>query len=165
MYHNLLFTLVVCSLLVESVSRAADTAERPGLFQQRCGACHEGAGKLAEESLFIVDGVLFGRDSGRDMRDFLADHFGGLTGADLETVYRVLLRNAQNGGRFKERCAICHNEADALARKKLILVDGQLRGRYSGREIGAFLTGHGTRSSEEAHFFERLLRRFTASAR
>jgi hypothetical protein len=164
MYRNL-FILVVGILLVVSASRAADTTERHGLFQQRCGDCHEGAGKLAEESLFIVDGVLFGRDSGRDIRDYLADHFGGLSGARLESVYRVLLRNAQSGGRFKERCAICHVQADALAREKLILVDGQLKGRYSGREIGTFLTGHGTRSPEEAAFFERLLRRFTASAR
>ena len=165
MRRIILIAFAAGTVLVGSSLRAANHVDRPGLFQERCGACHEGAGKLAEKSLFVVDGVLLGRESGGDIRDFLADHFGDLTGLELERVYRVLLRNAQDGGRFKERCAICHVEADALAREKLILVDGQLQGRYSGRDIGTFLTGHGTRSPEEAAFFERLLRRFTASAR
>ncbi len=160
-----LLALVAWGVLAGWPSPAAETVEQPGQFLKRCGACHEGAGKLAEQSLLVVDGVLIGKDSGRDIRDFLAGHVGGLTGAQLEAVYRALLRIAQGGGRFRERCAICHVEASALAREKLILVEGQLQGRYSGRDIATFLAGHGTRDPEEAAFFDRLLRRFAAAAR
>lgn len=164
MHRGFLAALVVCVVSGAWSGRATEKDEQPGLFRERCGACHEGAGVLAKQSLVVVDGVLFGKDSGRDIRDFLPGHFGRLTEPQLGAVYSALLRVVRDGGRFEARCAICHREATALAREKLILVDGQLRGRYTGRDIGAFLTGHGTRNPEEAAFFEGVLRRFTTSS-
>ena len=46
-----------------------------------------------------------------------------------------------------------------------MVVDGALLGRYTGRDIGAFLLGHGTRSAEEAAFLTDVLRRTASSLR
>jgi mono/diheme cytochrome c family protein len=75
-----------------------------------------------------------------------------------------VLRVAQGRGRFIERCGICHQSAETLARDKLILVGGALRGRYTGRDMTTFLLRHGTRDAEEAAFFERVLRRHTPTS-
>jgi hypothetical protein len=74
-------------------------------------------------------------------------------------------RFAQDGGRFKERCGNCHGKVDTFAQKELVLVDGRLQGRYSGRDVAAYLLTHATRSQEEAAFFEHLLRGFTTTVR
>lgn len=58
---------------------------------------------------------------------------------------------------FQERCRMCHGSQAGLARTKLILKGGKLIGRYSGRDMAAFMPVHGVRSAEQAAFFlERL---------
>ncbi len=154
------YVIALASLVMAgSMPLAAQTLERPGLFRERCGNCHEGAGKLVKETLVVVEGVLRSRGSGSDVRGFLKHHLGGLSPQEAAIIYQVLLRIAERGGRFQQRCAICHVSAEELTRDKLIITDGVLRGRYTGRDIGEFLLSHGTSSPEEAAFFEGVLKR------
>ena len=151
-------------LALSPVPGQAESAQWTGLVRERCGGCHEGAGALARDSLDLADGVLRGRRTGTALRDFLPAHLRGLSAEDARAIEAALLRVAQGKGRFRERCGICHRSAEDLARHRLILVDGVLRGRYSGRRIDAFLVSHGTRSGEEADFFRAVLRRWAPSA-
>ena len=64
------------------------------------------------------------------------------------------------GGQFRQRCAVCHGHAEAFAAARLVIRDGVLRGRYSGRDIEAFLPRHGRLDAEGAAFFGAVLRRF-----
>lgn len=106
------------------------------------------------------DGQLVGRRSGRNLRDFLGNHFGRRDEEELETIYMELLRVARGGGRFRQECAICHVSAEALARESLTWRDGELYGRYSGRRIGEFLMGHGRLTTKaDVDFFVEVLRR------
>ena len=157
--------LLAGSLVIGLDGAGAQVPERPGLYFERCGRCHGGAGELAVKSLTVVDGRLVGRKSGRDVAEFLKRHYGRLSAEEREIVTQALLRVAQGRGRFKVRCGICHESAEALARLELILVEGELRGRYTGRMIADFLIGHGTRSADEAAFFTDVLRRHSKSTR
>ncbi|MBE9553969.1 MAG: hypothetical protein IMF05_10945 [Proteobacteria bacterium] len=155
----LLATLSVLVALAPWTAMAQD-AKWPGLYFEQCGNCHGSADALLEERAILKSGVLLGRSSNRDIRTFLGSHFGQRSSEDVDIVYREILRVARGGGRFKQQCAICHVSAEELARKSLILRDGELYGRYSGRRIADYLTGHGRLATQEdAVFFEQVLRR------
>lgn len=159
---------LVCLLVLLTlppVSGQAQGLEQTGLYWEHCGGCHDGAGALARKSLDLVDGVLRGRRGGTPLRDFLPGHVRKLSLEEVRVIESALLRVAQGKGRFQERCGICHRSAEDLARHHLILADGVLRGRYSGRDIGEFLASHGTRSGEEADFFHKVLRRWAPPGR
>jgi len=107
----------------------------------------------------MVDGHLRGRASGRDIRAFLATHHPPPRPGQIEALYRLLRRHAEAAGQFRERCAICHDHARELARLELIMVDGRLRGRYTGRDIDEFLANHGRLDAAGVEFFVDLLTR------
>ena len=132
---------------------------QPGLFQDKCGRCHKRAGPLVRAQLTLADGTLVGADSGQDLRAFMRRHYGRPSAEEIEAIYAALLRIAKGEGRFLVRCGICHRSAERMAHNVLVVKDGTLRGRYSGRDIEAFLLGHGTESAEEAAFFTEVLRR------
>ncbi len=63
------------------------------------------------------------------------------------------------GGLYRKKCLICHKRAVGLARRKLILLDGTLVGRYTGRRIETFLENHGRLESAEITTITRMLER------
>jgi hypothetical protein len=130
----------------------AETLDLHRLFEQRCGRCHGHAGDFAREKLSIVDGVLRGRRP--DLMLFLQRHHGPQSAAEAEGLYRLFFRQVEAGGEFKLRCRICHDSASELVRDRLVVVDGALRGRYTGNDIRAFLVGHGRLNAEGAAFFD-----------
>jgi hypothetical protein len=71
----------------------------------------------------------------------------------------MLKRHTEAAGQFREHCAICHDHARELARLELIIVDGRLRGRYSGRDMAEFLKEHGRLDAAGVAFFHDLLSR------
>lgn len=158
--------LFVAAIIAPSTG-AAQTGEWPGLYFERCGRCHGTAETLFEKNAALRDGKVVGRRSGRDLRVFLGSHFARRDRAEVETIYSELLRFARDGGRFQQQCAICHVSAERLARESLILRDGELFGRYSGRRIGDFLTGHGRLDAPDdvAFFVKVLLRNLPAEQR
>ncbi len=132
---------------------------RPGLFQERCGRCHDEAGSFAATHLTLDEGVLRARRSGKDLRAFLPAHPGRLDEAEREAMVATLTDIVTAGGQFQQRCALCHGHAEAFASGYLVVRDGRLLGRYSGRDVEAFLPGHGRLEAEGAAFFATVLSR------
>ena len=59
---------------------------------------------------------------------------------------------------FERRCAACHGHAGDFARESLVIVEGELRGRESGRPVRAFLATHrGGLAPETAALFTEVL--------
>lgn len=143
-----------------AISGGARADDYPGLYFDRCGRCHGTAEALFDRKAALRDGKVVGRRSGRDLRVFLGSHFARRDKAEVDAIYAELLRFARDGGRFKQQCAICHVSAESLARESLVLRDGELFGRYSGRRITDFLLGHGRLATPaDAAFFDKVLRR------
>lgn len=158
------FALLVACLLATG-GRAAEWGQwspypsRPGLFQERCARCHDEAGSFAKTDLKFEEGVLRARRSGKDLRAFLPGHPGRLDEAEREAMVATLTAIVTSGGQFQQRCAICHGHAEAFAGAQLVIRDGRLRGRYSGRDVEIFLPGHGRLDAEGAAFFATVLSR------
>jgi len=146
------FAAGLLATLLSTVTAPAETSDLHRLFEQRCGRCHGHAGDFAREKLSIVDGVLRGRRP--DLKGFLELHHGPRTAAEAEDLYRMFFRQVEAGGEFSQRCRMCHDSASDLVRDRLIVVDGALRGRYTGNDIRAFLVGHGRLDAEGAAFFD-----------
>lgn len=127
------------------------------LFEARCALCHGHAGAFARATLERVDGVLRGRKSGREVAAFLPGHLGRLDPEQVALFVAVFTKQIGSGALFQQRCAICHVRARDLARASLVVVEGRLLGRYSGRDIEAFLQGHGRASETEAAELHRAL--------
>ncbi len=132
---------------------------RPGLFRERCVGCHDEAGSFAAAHLRFEEGVLRARRSSKDLQSFLPGHPGRLDAAEREALVATLTMIVTSGGQFQQRCAICHGHAEAFASGHLMLRDGRLLGRYSGRDVEAFLPGHGRLDVEGAAFFTTVLTR------
>lgn len=132
----------------------------PGLFEERCSRCHGGAGTFAPAHLTFEQGVLRTGRSGKALQDFLRGHPGQLDEAERTAMVATLTMIVTAGGQFHQRCAVCHGHAEAFAAGRLVIRDGLLLGRYSGRDIEAFLPRHGRLDAEGAAFFGAVLRRF-----
>jgi hypothetical protein len=137
-------------MIAAGLAFGAAAADFHQIFEQRCAGCHGHAGAFVRDTVTVVDGVLTGVRSGRAVASSLATHYGGLDPSEIKLFVRVFTRQASSGAFFQERCAICHDRAYELARLRLILRDGQLTGRYSGRDMAAFLPGHARMTPEEA---------------
>lgn len=152
--------LLAALALLAPLPAAAQSEAWQGLFARQCGGCHGTARDLLRDRADLVEGVLVGRESGQTLRIYLRRHFRERSREEIAVVHAELLRVAQGGGRFSRRCAVCHESAEALARDRLILRDGRLHGRYSGRDIANHLQSHARiAGAEEATFFEKVLRR------
>jgi hypothetical protein len=149
--------------ILSAAQARAETVDLHRLFEERCQRCHGHAGDFAREHLSIVDGVLRGRSP--DLRQFLERHHGPRTAAEADAFYLLFFRQVEAGGRFKQRCAICHESAADLAHDRLIVVDGTLRGRYTGQDIRIFLLGHGRLDEADAAFFYDTLLQVTQGRR
>ncbi len=139
------------AVAVATRGQPAEVLDLHEFFEERCGTCHGHAGALARDALTLKDGGLRGRHG--DVRAFLKHHHGPLTDDEVEALYQMFMRQVEAGGAFKNRCGMCHRSASELARKSLIVVNGELAGRYSGQRIRLFLMDHGRLSADEAEFF------------
>lgn len=161
MRKSLLLAILSVLAAIAPAPASAQNEEWQGLYYRQCGHCHGGAKALLEMHIVLQGGLLLGRASNQDIGVFLGNHFGNRDEADVATIHMELLRVAKDGGRFQQQCAICHVQAEALARESLIWKDGALYGRYSGRRIGDYLTRHGRLATQDdAAFFEEVLRRY-----
>jgi hypothetical protein len=146
----------ICAAGLASGAAAADFHE---IFEARCLSCHGHAGDFARNSLVEAEGDLRGIRSGRKVADFLQRHAGGLSADEIDLFVTVFTRQLRSGGFYRDRCDICHDRAYDLARLRLILKDGQLTGRYTGRTMSTFLPGHARMTADEA---DRMLEALTA---
>lgn len=143
-------------LLPTSPGKATDLHQ---FWEQTCGDCHPHAGAFAQRFLTMKDGKLQGRHHTDDLIVFLQHHY--LPQNLVQPMYEMLLAQASTGPRFKERCGRCHESASDLARESLVVRDGVLHGRESGRPVAEFLPRHAKLglTPEDVTFFTDLLTR------
>ena len=146
-------------VIAAGLAYGAAAADFHEIFEARCLSCHGHAGEFARNSLVEADGVLRGAGSGREVAAFLRSHAGGSSTAEIALFIDVFTRQLESGGLYQDRCEICHDRAYELARLRLVMHDGRLVGRYSGRDIASFLPGHARLKTEEA---DRMLEALTA---
>ncbi len=160
MIRNFIVVLVaVCAM--SAVATATDLHK---LWDDRCGDCHGHSADFAREFLSVADDKLYGQHSDRDLHLFLSDHY--LVGSDqVDAVYAMLFAQASSQAQFKAKCGACHQQAAQLARQSLVLRDGELYARNSGRLIREFMQRHGGLEVDEVAFFVQLLTRLEQETR
>lgn len=128
-------------------------------WEQTCGDCHPHAGAFAQRFLTVKDGELQGGHHKDDLLVFLQHHY--LPQNLVQPMYEMLLAQASTGPHFKERCGRCHESAADLARASLVVRDGVLYGRESGRPVNELLPRHARLglAPDEVTFFTDLLAR------
>ena len=152
--------LLILALVAGGKAAFAQAGDPHALYEQRCGKCHSPhAGEFAAESLERRDDKIVGRDSGRELRAFLARGHGRLAPPEVDAMVAHLTEILAAGGLFLEKCLICHGRAKGFARLELIMRDGRVTGRYSGRDIAAFLSGHGRLEPDEVPTIAEMLER------
>lgn len=163
MSHSRSF-IALCVLVVvtgsSSAGALAQTIDPHQLYEQRCGGCHTPhAGDFVHESLIRSNGSIIGRKSGKELRAFLEAGHGKLSADEIEAMVAHLTSIQKSGRLFHKKCRICHERAVTLARRELILKDGNLIGRYSNRDMRQFLLGHGRLTADEVPTMVDVLKR------
>jgi hypothetical protein len=136
-------------LLCLSMAAQSQPIDPHALFEAKCVRCHDHAGVFARETLTIEAGEVVGRRSGKPVLKTLAGHFGKLSEAEAGLIVDMFRRQILSDGLYKAKCRFCHDPAKKLARQTLILREGQLVGRYSGRSIEDLLSYHGRLKGHE----------------
>jgi hypothetical protein len=157
-------TLAFAVLSIGSGATSAQTLDPHELYEERCAGCHAPhAGEFVPNSLARRDGQIVGRDSGKELRPFLADGHGRLEPLEVDVMVAHLTAILEAGGLFREHCLMCHDRAVVLARRELVLRGNRLVGRYSGRDIAVFLENHGRLEGSEIVIVLRMLERHLAT--
>jgi hypothetical protein len=151
----------ICCLLIVGVAGwlpgGAGALDVHALFEQRCGQCHGHAGLFAREALRLEGGVVVGAKSGKAVSAFLPGHYGRLTADEATALTEAFLLQIRRGGLYEKKCRVCHDPAKELARRRLVVEEGVLRGRYSGRDVAAFLKTHGRLTPDEVGVLTEML--------
>jgi len=150
---------IILALVFTSGWAQAQTFSDPHvIFEGKCLICHGHAGPFARDHLLLgEDGVT--TSSGIPLRAFLGRHKGGLPDQEIATLLTLFRQNLTSGALFERNCLFCHDRAREFARLNLILRDGHLVGRYSGRDVAQYLPGHARLSPEEARAMVEVLHR------
>jgi len=156
--------VVLCILVVltggYSGGAHSQTIDPHELYEQQCGRCHTPhAGAFVHESLIRSEGRIVGRQSGEELRAFLEAGHGKLSDDEIDVMVAHLSAIQQSGRLFHRKCRVCHERAVVLARRELILRDGELFGRYSDRKMETFLSNHGRLTSDEVPKMLEVLKR------
>ncbi|WP_323769418.1 hypothetical protein [Antarctobacter sp.] len=129
---------------------SAQQADPHTLYESACAKCHAAhAGDFVFESLMMTGDGLVGQTTGLPVASFLASGHGRISAAEAEVLARHFTSIHEGGQLFQQKCYVCHQRAVLLSQLKLIERDGQLTGRYSGRDIADFLIDHGRLTPEE----------------
>jgi hypothetical protein len=148
--------LLAMTLLVSFRVLASGT-DLHRLWDDRCAICHGHAGEFAREYLSLSAGSLQGRHHVDDLRRFLNSHY--LAGREVDAVYDMLFAQVQTQARFRNECSGCHATAARFVREALLLDDGLLYSRTSGRPVRGFLEHHRNLEPDDIVFYTRLLTR------
>lgn len=150
----------IAFLICWAVSASAQQVDPHRTYERKCGTCHAAhAGDFVWDELTETEDGLVGRVSGLRMRDMLEGGHGGLTAPEIEALLDQFALIRRSDRLFRNKCRICHDGAVQLARRDLILKDGKLEGRYTSRDIEAFLHRHGRLDPSEVAQMIEILRR------
>ncbi len=156
------FTIVLGFFLLlggATKETSAETIDPHELFERRCARCHgQHAGEFVPSSLVVQEGELVGRENGKALTAFLASGHGRLGPDEIEPMVAHLAAILERSGLFREKCLICHGRAVAFARDRLILFQGRPMGRYTGRDVEAFLRNHGRLGASQVTVIVQMLR-------
>ncbi len=140
--------LAIPVIVLPATGTLADNPHQ--LFETRCGRCHDmHAGPFARKKLELKNGEAVSARSNNDIRRYLEWGHGKLTDAEISQIVLLFEEILRSDGLFAQKCAICHGRGYTFARNDLTYRDGKLVGRYSGRDINAFLAWHGRLESYE----------------
>ncbi len=152
-----LTVMILATGFADSVAQSTDPHR---LYEQNCGGCHTPhAGDFVENSLDRSDDGAVGRSSRKELRAFLEAGHGRLTPDEIESITTHLMSILTSGRVFHRKCIACHDRAVKFARLQLVIRDGELTGRYSKRNIEAFLSGHGRLEPDEVPMMVDVLKR------
>lgn len=158
MRYRLAPCLMAPIIMLTSLGAAStDTFDLHWFWDQRCEDCHGHAAEFARNFLTVENGKLVGRHHRDDLLLFLKNH--GVPEPRVKPIYDMLLAQTGADSRFKDKCGGCHKTAAGLVRDTLVVQDGMLRGRNSGRPVADFLKRHGKLKPDEVPFFVNLLTR------
>ncbi len=137
------------SALFALLASATAAAERDlhAYWDDRCKECHGDAGAFARKTLHVRQGRLVGAHHGADLERFLQNHY--LADDLVAPVMQMLQAQATTSPVFKEKCSECHGAASEFARKALVMKDGTLTSRTSGRPVRDYLRRHGGLAPEQ----------------
>jgi hypothetical protein len=136
--------------LAVAASAGAQETDPHAIYEQSCARCHEAhAGDFVHKRLDMKGGRLISTSSGQDIEAFLSEGHGRLGPAERQILIDQLVAIRQSGRLFHDKCLTCHDRAAEFARARLIVKDGVLVGRYSGKDTGQFLQGHGRLAPDE----------------
>lgn len=140
----------VIPLAAMAPASMAEPIDPHGLFETRCGRCHQDhGGDFARETLLFENGELIGKKSRKRVLDFLPKHHGKLTSDEVGVLVEAFERQVRTDGLYREKCRICHDPASTLAHRTLVLRNERLVGRYTGADINRFLSYHGRLTDEQ----------------
>lgn len=120
------------------------------IYERACARCHQAhAGPFAEETLARRDDRVVSARDGRDLETFLEAGHGRLSPEDVSALLDLFNAILSANRLYDGKCRVCHDRGVVLARHELILRDGVLVGRYSGRPVETFLRHHGRLTDDE----------------
>ncbi|MBK1698347.1 hypothetical protein [Rhodovibrio salinarum] len=152
-----LLLMVLALLPVRGMAQNLDPHQ---LYERSCGRCHEEhAREFVEKKLSLDDDGALVSQNGLKLEMFLKSGHGGLNTEETDIILDHLAAINRGHGLFEDKCRICHDRAYELARLKLFIQDDKLVGRYTDRDIEAFLTHHGRLTATEVPFMVETLRR------
>ena len=111
------------------------------------------------ERLKRRSGRIVSDDTGRDLHQFLVGGHGKLDAGGVDALIAHFTNILTSGPIYRDHCLICHDRAVDLARRRLVLRNGVLFGRYTGRSIVDFLINHGRLEGDEIPKTVDMLRR------
>lgn len=156
--------LTICAGLMVGASADAQNVDPHELFERHCAGCHAAhAGDFVTESLARRGAGVIGRNSGVSLEVYLLRGHGRLAAVQVPVMVAHLTAILDAGALFHDRCRICHDRAVLLVRRELIARDGRIAGRYTGRDIRAFLETHGRLQVGEAETIMNMLQRQLAA--
>lgn len=156
---------LIVLIAVRLHSAAAATIDPHALYEAACSKCHSPhAVDLVRSSMRKIDGDVVANEADVPIAKLLARHGGTrLTADEIMALTRHFEQMLSTGFLFQEKCIVCHDRASEFARLSLVIRDGKLVGRYSGRDIAAFLTEHGRLTPAEAETMTATLARQLAA--
>ena len=142
---------LVLAILLAGSPLHAQTSDPHALYETHCTRCHAPhAGDLAHDMLVLEDGRALSRTSGETLRRILLGGHGSLSPSQADDLADHLTAILGAGGVYRDKCLGCHDRAVRLARRNIIVRDGRMVSRYTGRDIAGFMLEHGRLTASEA---------------